>query len=206
MMFPVSLKILAIGAHPDDIELGCGGTLSRLIGSGCEVDLLVCTYGLTPRGNEAYVASEALGASSCVVLAYHDSTLHEKPYQLIRDIEQVISNVAPEIIFVHTARDNHLDHTSVYRATVAAARHSTATILCYQSPSSVNFQPRFFVDLRLSALKAKELALADHESQKEKPYVCGAFVRRMAGAWSLPNESQSLREAFEVYRSFWSDE
>lgn len=205
-MFQGNSNILAIGAHPDDIEIGCGGTLARLVEAGSNVTLLVCTHGACFRATEAHRASKSLGVASCVVLTNVDSTLHLEPYRLIQSIEQVMHNVSPGVILTHTAHDNHLDHESVYRATVAAARHSTATILCYQSPSSVNFQPCFFVDLLPEAWETKESMLADHESQKDKPYVCGAFANRMACAWSLPNEPESLREAFEVYRSFWENQ
>lgn len=108
--------ILAIGAHPDDIELGCGGTIAKLISEGKSVAIIDLTQGeLGTRGTnftraeEAAKASEILGISARENLKMKDGFLmNSEEYQM--QIVKMIRKYQPEIILANAVDDRHPDH------------------------------------------------------------------------------------------------
>lgn len=108
--------ILAIGAHPDDVELGCGGTLAKLISEGKKVTVVDLTQGeLGTRGTnitraeEAKNASEILGISMRENLKMKDGFLqNSEEYQM--QIVKMIRKYQPEIVFANAIDDRHPDH------------------------------------------------------------------------------------------------
>ncbi|QOW11347.1 bacillithiol biosynthesis deacetylase BshB1 [Kaistella flava (ex Peng et al. 2021)] len=112
----MKVDILAIGAHPDDVELGCGGTLAKLISEGKTVAVVDLTQGeLGTRGTnitraeEAANASEILGFSDRVNLKMKDGfLLNTEEYQM--QIVKMIRKYQPEIVFSNSIDDRHPDH------------------------------------------------------------------------------------------------
>lgn len=112
----MKVDILAIGAHPDDVELGCGGTLAKLISEGKKVAIIDLTQGeLGTRGTaetrkiEAENAAEILGVSARENLKMKDGfLLNSEEYQ--RKIIQKIRKYQPEIVFANAIEDRHPDH------------------------------------------------------------------------------------------------
>lgn len=164
-------NILAIGAHPDDIELGCGGTLVKAIRAGHAVSMLVVTKGEVGPGRtsqriaEQEAAVEVLGVKpsnlfwgdipDCAV------SLHE--LQLVHLIERVIEQTQASVIFTHNIEDSHQDHRSVALTTLGAAR-KVPSILTYDAPSSITFNPLINIDIT-ATLQVKVDALLCHASQ-----------------------------------------
>lgn len=112
----MKVDVLAIGAHPDDVELGCGGTIAKLISEGKKVAILDLTQGeLGTRGTnetraiEAKNAAEILGISARVNLKMKDGFLiNSEEYQL--RIIKAIRTYQPEIVFCNAVDDRHPDH------------------------------------------------------------------------------------------------
>ena len=108
--------ILAIGAHPDDVELGCGGTLAKLIAEGKSVAVVDLTQGeLGTRGTnltraaEAAAAVKILGINERVNLQMKDGFLiNSEEYQL--RIVRMIRKFRPDIVFANAIDDRHPDH------------------------------------------------------------------------------------------------
>jgi LmbE family N-acetylglucosaminyl deacetylase len=118
------MRILAIGAHPDDIEFGCGGTLVKYARQGHQVFLLVMTDGggggsVELRRREQEAAAVVLGASKVFWGGYPDTAL-PLDRDLIQHLEQVIGEVEPDFIFVHYHDDTHQDHRTVITLKVAS--------------------------------------------------------------------------------------
>lgn len=117
----MKLDILAFGAHPDDVELGCGGTLAKLIKEGKKIGIIDLTRGeLGTRGTmetrkmEAQEASEILGVQVRENLQMEDGFLNQsKEYQL--KIIQAIRKYRPEIILSNAPSDRHPDHAKACR-------------------------------------------------------------------------------------------
>jgi len=112
----MKVDILAIGAHPDDVELGCGGTLAKLISEGKKVAIVDLTQGeLGTRGTnitraeEAAEASHILGISARENLKMKDGfILNTEEYQM--QVVKMIRKYQPEIVFANAIDDRHPDH------------------------------------------------------------------------------------------------
>jgi bacillithiol biosynthesis deacetylase BshB1 len=112
----MKLDILAFGAHPDDVELGCGGTLAKEIALGKKVGIIDLTRGeLGTRGSaslrdkEACNAKEILGVSIRENLAFADGFfINDKKHQL--EIIKVLRKYQPDIVLCNAIDDRHIDH------------------------------------------------------------------------------------------------
>ena len=112
----MKLDILAIGAHPDDVELGCGATLAKEIANGKKVGILDLTRGElgtrgTPeiRAKEAAAAAAILGVKVRENIAIADGFFQHTPENLIKIIE-VIRSYTPDIVLCNAITDRHIDH------------------------------------------------------------------------------------------------
>ncbi len=199
--------VLAIGAHPDDIEFGCGATLLRYRELGCRTHGLVLTSGeqghpgadaAQQRAREAQASANVLALASLEQRHFPDTHLAEHREALRATIEEVIGRLQPDIIFTHTPKDVHSDHRAVFEATREAAR-GAHTILCYENPNTpASFSPDYFVDVS-EYLDDKIAALARHKSQAGKPYADPAVVRHSAG-FRGTQARVAYAEAFEAIR------
>jgi len=112
----MKLDILAIGAHPDDIELSCAGTLAKEIANGKKVGILDLTRGeLGTRGTaeirdkEAKDAAEILGVSFRKNLEFSDAFfINNTSHQL--EVIKIIRKYKPEIVLCNAVDDRHIDH------------------------------------------------------------------------------------------------
>ena len=178
------MNILAIGAHPDDIEFGCGGTLMKYAGKGARIDLLVMTDGsrggnARTRRREQLAAARVLGARRVHWGGYRD-TLLPTVRHLIDRIERTLVAVRPDFIFVNYPEDTHQDHRQVARAAVSATRHSR-NVLFYEGPTTVEFTPTVFIDIA-DEIKRKIRALQTHQSQVMKTRIEGTAICEIAEA------------------------
>ena len=112
----MKVDILAFGAHPDDVELGCGGSICKAISQGLIVGIIDLTKGeLGTRGTpeirkkESEKASEILGVSFRKNLGFQDSFfVNDKAHQL--KVVEVLREHQPSIVFCNAVNDRHIDH------------------------------------------------------------------------------------------------
>ena len=164
------MNILAIGAHPDDIEIGCGGTLIKYADRGHRVYCLVITGGgqggdSEVRRLEQQAAGNIMGVEKIFWGEYLDTHL-VVDQQLISKIEQVIFQICPNFIFCHYPDDTHQNHRHLSQATQSAARN-LRNVLFYEGPMTWGFNPQVFVDIG-ETLDRKIAALKAHKSQVTK--------------------------------------
>jgi LmbE family N-acetylglucosaminyl deacetylase len=178
------MNILAIGAHPDDIEFGCGGTLIKYAGKGARIDLLVMTDGA--RGGNRRVrraeqtrAARILGARRVHWGLYRDTML-PSIRALIDRMERTLRSARPDFIFVNSPDDTHQDHRQVARAAVSATRWAR-NVLFYEGPTTVNFTPTVFIDIG-DEIGRKIQALRTHKSQVMKTRIEGTAICEIAEA------------------------
>jgi len=172
------MRILAIGAHPDDIEIGCGGTLLKYAQQGHEVSLLVMTDGsgggeAATRRREQEAAAAALRAARVYWGDCPDTALPLNR-ALIQRLEGVISEIRPAFIFVHYPDDTHQDHRHLATCTITATRYSR-NVLFYEGPTTQNFSPSVFVDIE-GQLAGKIASLEAHASQVTKTNIEGLNI------------------------------
>jgi len=172
------LRILALGAHPDDIEAGCGGTLIKYAINGHRIFLMVLTAGeqgaaREVRTREQEQAAKYLRAEKIYWGGYPDTKLLVEP-RLIQKVERVVRDVDPHFIFVHFHDDTHQDHRHLAVSTVTATRY-TKNVMFYEGPTTQNFSPTVFVDID-AVLEDKIQALEAHESQIKKTNIEGLTI------------------------------
>ena len=172
------MNILAIGAHPDDIEFGCGGALIKYADRGHHLSLLVMTEGdLGGAGNERKTEQmesvQIMGIRKIYWGGYQDTRISIDS-DLINKIEQVINEVKPELIFCHYPDDTHQDHRHLAQAVISATRY-IRNVLLFEGPTTQNFVPQIFIDIS-DTLKRKIDTLEAHQSQIEKTNIKGLNI------------------------------
>ncbi len=195
-------SILAIGAHPDDVELGCGASLRAHVVKGDRVHILTLCGGeaggvASERAAESRNAAAVLGAG--LTLASLVDTHISEGAETIGVIEQCIAAVQPQLIYTHSEKDGHQDHRNTFRATLVAARQ-VPSLMCYQAPSAtVHFVPTRFNEIG-PHLSCKQEAITAYASQAMiRPYMQPALIEATARYWGR-FAGYGLCEAFEVIR------
>jgi LmbE family N-acetylglucosaminyl deacetylase len=164
------MNVLAIGAHPDDIEYGCGGTLTAYAQRGHNVYLFVATdggHGGDPgvRRSEQADSTLVIGAKEVFWGGYEDTEIPLNRELIVR-LEAVIKAVSPQMIFVNYHDDTHQDHRNLAQGTQSATRY-IPNFLFYEVPSTQNFVPNCYVDIQ-KVLDRKLACLEAHRSQITK--------------------------------------
>ena len=187
------MRILALGCHPDDIEFGCSGTLTKYADAGHEVYMMVLTEGHAggdheTRSREQDEAASIIGCERLLWGGYQDTEL-PLSRELIVSIEKVIAEIEPSFIFVHYGEDTHQDHRVLNRATVTATRY-TRNVLFYEGPTTQNFTPTVFVAIN-ETIDRKLAALQAHASQVEKTNIGDLNILELAEAAALFRGTQA---------------
>jgi LmbE family N-acetylglucosaminyl deacetylase len=168
----MSLNILALGAHPDDIEYGCGGTLLKFAKQGENIFYLVLTkgeFGGNPkiRQREQEKAMRLLGVKKIFWGGFKDTELPNERI-IITFIDEVIKEVKPEEVYVNYSDDIHQDHRTLAECALAASRY-IKKVLFYEDYTSNNFVPDIFVDIE-DVLEEKKALIQIYASQVTKAY------------------------------------
>ena len=182
------MRIMAVGAHPDDIEFLCAGTLARYTQRGDEVFNVVCTNGdmghvvIPPhelaeiRAQEAATAAETVGAQLKMLGEPDEWLFHDKRTRLL--MIDAIRWANPDVIITHHPDDYHPDHKACSDLVFAASFLSTlphietehphqdhiAALLYMDSIAATNFTPELYVDIT-DTFELNTKALLCHESQ-----------------------------------------
>jgi LmbE family N-acetylglucosaminyl deacetylase len=176
------MNVLAVGAHPDDIEYGCGGMLAKYAQRGHGVYLFVASDGglggdPTVRRREQEEAAALLGARKVFWGGYRDTELPLSRDLIVR-VEDVIRELEPRMIFVNAPDDTHQDHRNLAHATLSATRF-VPNFLFYEGPSTQNFAPNCYTDIE-AVLDTKLAALEAHRSQVTKTNVENLTILELA--------------------------
>jgi LmbE family N-acetylglucosaminyl deacetylase/CheY-like chemotaxis protein len=195
--------VLAIGAHPDDAEVGAGGTLLAHHAAGHHVAILTMTGGSAAgagagrSGVESAAAARILGADPYLEDLHHMMISEGDP--TITAMSRVVETVAPTILYTHSVHDGHPDHRNTHRAALVAGR-GVGRVYCFQSHSATeDFGPSMFVGIdrqlagKLAAIGAFTSRTAVHDYLK--PEAITSTARR----WGRFAQAR-YAEAFEVVR------
>jgi LmbE family N-acetylglucosaminyl deacetylase len=178
----MSDRVLAIGAPPDDLELGAGGLLARLAKTGSDVTMVVCTIPsqLETRRLEARTGAHMLGAKLRILCDDRPCRAEDVPmYELVRMFDQLVTELRPGLVITHSSDDMHWDHGLVHRATVSALRRTQCDLLTYTSSPEMNARARCVgdcfadisttVDTKIAAIRvhASQLTSFDMESARD---------------------------------------
>lgn len=174
------MNILAIGAHFDDVELGCGGTLARHVVEGDSVYVFVATisgfsnqYKREVRSNdtalgEARNAMEILGVKELICGNF--KTLEVEFVDALNiEILKIVTEKKIDQVYAHWTGDIHHDHQAVARASLHSCRH-VPRLLTYRSNwyhSTLEFRGNFYVDIT-PYWEAKERAIRAHVTEVDR--------------------------------------
>jgi len=184
------MNILAVGCHPDDLEIGCGGTLARYSQAGHVVTMAHVANGnlghveILPeelrriRREEARQAGKELGAREVVSLDMPDLGVDSNNQDLVRATVDLIRRVQPDLIITHAPNDYMKDHVETSRLVFDAS--FSASVPHFETPSGgaakitpiyymdtvagINFLPTEYVDVS-TVIERKLAALERHVSQ-----------------------------------------
>jgi len=193
--------VLAVGAHPDDVEFGVGGTLIKHVANEDVVHILVLTRGESGgeapevRSHEAEHAALFMGAG-VTIGTLPDTKVQEK--DAIDLIEAVACQVKPDIAYVHSVQDTHQDHRAAAYASRVALR-SARKLYAFQAPSATGeFTPARFTDIGLFT-ESKLRAIAFHKSQAgHRRYLERDYVLATGHYWGIRSGGCTYAEALEV--------
>ena len=163
--------VVGVGAHPDDLEIGIGGTLAKMRRGGAHVVMVVASI---PKDFDVRLAEARLGAE---ILGCELKILHEDGPKRIEDIktcdlvgmmDAVIKEYAPAAMLTHSSADFHNDHLLIYNACLPTQRLAHFDFFSYHPtncyPVAVAFHPRAYVDIS-DTIDAKMHAITAHKSQ-----------------------------------------
>jgi LmbE family N-acetylglucosaminyl deacetylase len=167
-------RVLCLGAHCDDIEIGCGGTLLRLQQQNPHLEFYWMVFSSTPkRRREAAKSAQfflkSAAASRIVIKNFRDSYFPFQGAQIKDTFEALKRSFAPDLIFTHFRGDLHQDHRLICELTWNSFRNQL--ILEYEIPKYDGDlgSPNFFVGLSESLCRQKiDLVLRCFESQRKK--------------------------------------
>ncbi len=195
--------ILAIGAHPDDIEIGCGGTIKKHICNGDDVSYIIATNGEAggdkeKRKSESERAAKLIGVKNIYFLDLPDSfVLHDG--KTVSLLDKIMKRVSPSIVYVHSMKDYHQDHSNIAKSTLSASRTMRNSILCYEAPSStLEFNPIAFKNIS-ETFESKIECINQFVSQEKKEYIERQAIVNLA-KFRGKVINVEYAEAFEVVR------
>ena len=203
-------RVLALGAHPDDTELGCGGSLVKLgaLGSKLHVATFSRCGDETPdnpetRTAEYRAASKIIGVDRPIIYDFPNRELPEHRNEIMAEMEKLQSQLEPDLVFIPFLEDPHQDHETVARAAIRTFRRRETVlqfeILRYGSHS---FTPSLFIDIT-DSIERKIEALARYESQlKRRAYFDNESFRSVARTRGAQS-GYDYAEGFVVYKMFW---
>jgi len=196
-------RVLAFGAHPDDLEVGAGGLLARLADEGADVTMAVVSIPnhAEQRKAEAFAGADVLGAELFILYEERQCRVEDIPmHELVRRFDTIVGDVRPDLVITHSAHDLHWDHGLVNRATVSALRRTPCDLLAFLSSPEMNAQSRSFgqcfadithtIDTKIAAISAhaSQVPKLDLESSRDLARAMG----RISG--------YQYAEAYEVLR------
>jgi LmbE family N-acetylglucosaminyl deacetylase len=201
----IKMNILAIGAHPDDVELGCGGTLLKAVRQGHNVFTYNVTRGSASgdpdtRVQELIRSSEFVGVNTLWIDNLEDTKLSLNS-QLVNHIEYFIGKAKPDLIYTHSGCDNHHDHRAIAAATAEAGRF-VPSIIAYEMPVTKDFKPQVYFDIS-DVIDEKIRLLNVFYSQRDKMFIKANAIRGLAYYRALQSRldpSITSVEAFEVVK------
>lgn len=202
------MKILALGAHPDDIEIFMYGLVSTYKKEGNKVFTMIATDGSkggSPKDNllskkrEKEAIAGLKKISKPIFLNIPDGELGEDPEHQ-RTIKENIFKIMPDLIITHSQNDYHSDHRSLSFITSSVVSHYIPVIYC-DTLMGINFNPNFYIDITEHFLLKKE-AILKHKTQKPQRFIDLAKLMNSYRAAQCNAPKGTYAEAYSFIPSF----
>ncbi len=200
-------QILALGPHTDDIELGCGGSISKFLNDGASVDYLIfstCEESVPQEFPKDVLDKEAREAAGLMGIPSENLRIENFPVRNFPAHRQNILEILVsqgrkkkyDLILLPASFDIHQDHEVIHKEGVRAFKHSSiwGYELAWNTP---RFEAELFVKLENSHFQAKIKALTAFKSQGFRPYLSEDFHKNHLSFRGL-QAGHFMAEAFEL--------
>ena len=198
------MRILVFGAHPDDIEIGMGGTIARYSKKKYDVLMVIAVIPnkREVRWKEAEKAAKILGAKLIILDIEPNEMVFSR--KLVRRFDKVIREHSPDIVYTHWNYDSHQDHVAVANAVIASTRKNNCSLYMYEQtiPGGIvpySFRAQLFVDIS-EVIDIKINSIMAHKSQvkiNNEWWLHGVKGRAMYRGYQI---NVKYAEAFEVVK------
>jgi LmbE family N-acetylglucosaminyl deacetylase len=207
-MFLGAQRALILGAHTDD-EMGCAGTIARMIEEGTRVHYACfssCEESVPKGFDEDVLKREVAEAIAVLGIEPERFTLFSFPVrhfpahrqEILEELIKLRKRIEPDLVFVPAFADIHQDHGIIAHEGLRAFKQ--ATLLGYELPmNTMTFQHACFVQLESRHMERKIAHLQCYRSQQHRPYVRPNFIRALATVRGVQINAEAA-EAFEVIR------
>jgi LmbE family N-acetylglucosaminyl deacetylase len=209
MNFYKDKTVIVLAPHTDDGELGCGGTVSRLIEANANVYYMafsVCEQSV-PYGfktdeleRELVKATHILGIlrENVIIKRYEVRKFPVFRQEILQEMIDLKSVLKPDIVFMPSLGDMHQDHQVIAAEGLRAFKD--CSILCYEMPwNNVTITTSAFFKLEKHHIENKWRALQQYKTQKDRNYANEEFIFGLAKARGV-QIGYGYAEAFEVIR------
>lgn len=209
------MKLLAIGAHLDDFELACGGTMAKAVENGHQVKAVVLSKsgyknydGRVMRSDETAEregreAADILGIKDLTVLDFENKNI-QYHYSIIEMLNQIIDEYNPDVVFMHHVFDTHQSHEGAAKSTLSAARRKNDIFMFEpivpSGRSYMAFRPQLYIGFDEKIMEKKIEAMKAHRTEYNKfgeTWIDGVKARAAYRGYEM---GAKYAEAFEVIR------
>jgi LmbE family N-acetylglucosaminyl deacetylase len=182
-------RILAIGAHPDDVEYSCLGTLLKYDKTNSQICIYVASFGSLgdpttgEHRKEESISSFKLLNNAQIIFRQSAGLSSENYENISQELRVLILSFKPDLILVHHSSDTHQEHRILHDITLTAARRYRCSILTYKSVSvTSSFVESLYVDVT-EFLDDKIMAIQKHLSQSERDYMAENSIKLYHKNW-----------------------
>lgn len=204
------MKVLVLSPHTDDAELGCGGSISRMIEEGKEIFVAVfstCDESLPSEFEPGTLREECLNSllslgvkkENIFFMGYKVRFFKSERQPILEDLVRLKNKINPDLVFLPSLNDYHQDHVTIAEEGVRAFKNN-CSILSYElSWNNTGFQNLLYIVLSEKNVEDKYQALSKYNSQNFRSYFTYDFIRSLAKVRGVSN-GVNFAESFEVIR------
>lgn len=204
-------KILFIGPHPDDIDLGCAICMYGHHLKNNKIKTIVLTQG--EKGNGAIISDRIVEQNNSFrilapdsrnfYLDFPDTMLFCYANEIMLKIRNIIADEIPDVVYIPSKHDFHQDHVTAYECAMSVFNNlNIRKIICYETPSTMSdFSPNYFKICDTGKFEIKMKAIQCHASQAAKSYFSRETIYSIAKMRAAQGRfHEGVAEAFEIIR------
>lgn len=198
-------SILAIGAHPDDLEFSCFGFLAKQRNEGSNIHIFIVSPDSLSDGNKMYDRINESNRSFNLIpgsnlrFRYKNNISYDDYQSLSDDIRDMVIKNHIDLVLVHSKDDSMQEHRLLHDITVTALRRLPVSIFLYRSPSTYQFIPKVFIDIS-KEYDLKVEAIKMHNTQSGKSYFSDESIRIFNQNWDGKIFGLDFSEHFDILR------
>jgi LmbE family N-acetylglucosaminyl deacetylase len=200
-------SILAIGAHPDDIEFSCFGFLLKQNLSGSKINIFIASPDSNLKGDQTdqrkqeSIEAFKLIPDSKVIFRNVNKILNDDYEKLSDQIRNIVIEESVDLVLVHSSiNETHQEHRLLNEITISALRRLPVSIFLYKSPSVTNnFNSNLLINIE-KHYEIKLKAIKKHASQSDRTYMQEDAIKIFNQGWNGKLLGMDYSEEFNILR------